>query len=250
MNKNQELKMKLLDKFCQSNDINGINLCREAYKFLNEDDSNVCETTNVANRFIDDEGLPMAGAYIETIDGRLFTANEWKDCGMDNKEANCVTVINGVKSVRVALQEGGKLNIHSSHDGKLEKYMSGMIDVDDAENDFNGVENTKNILKFNDGDEYAAGFCNIILLPDNKTKCHLPSLGEMRIIRFYKKQVQKCLSACGGVLLQDELYWTSTFGGVFDDGFRPCWAINWLDNEIRRLFLDIKVMVRPVATYA
>lgn len=188
----------------------------------------------------------LNGVYIEATNGKLFTSDKWTG----SLTPNSVVVIQDEVRFRIALtQSSSTMQIHSSHDGALENYMTAIVDTAQATLDMKSAENTANIMKLQSGTGYAAGYCNSFTFPDGKTKGLLPALGWLQTAYDNKAAVDACLAACGATAMDTSNYhWASTFWGV-DGGDRNCWVLYWSDGFVGYDYLTSSYRVRPFATY-
>ena len=192
----------------------------------------------------------LNGVYIEATNGKLFTSDKWTG----SLTANSVVVIQGEVRFRIALtQSSSTMQIHSSRDGTLEKYMTAIKDTEQAKLDMKSAKNTANIMKLQSGTDYAAGYCNSFTFPDGKTKGLLPALGWLQTAYDNKAAVDACLAACGATAMDtSDYHWASTFYGVYKTStrhYRRCWVLNWSDGDVTHNSLSNTNLVRPFATY-
>ena len=198
-------------------------------------------------RVLEDGGLiiPADGVYIEGLDGKAYTVDKWQS----GNTANSVIVASGDVKFRMALIQQPQKSIHSNYIDPFENYMTG-IDLAEAEADYNGAENTANIMKLQPSTGYAAGWCDAYVFPDGKTKVYLPSLGQLWIAWGYKENVDAAFRACG-VVGKWESYFnrqvTSTFWGVDDRGFRYFWTLTWGNLRVQYLVSNYTNQVCPFA---
>ena len=187
------------------------------------------------------------GVYIETTNGKLFTAYEWTG----SLTPNSVVVIQDEVQFRIALtQSSNTMQIHSSSSGTLENYMTAISDSSQAKLDMKSAENTANIMKLQSGTGYAAGYCNAFTFPDGKTKGLLPALGWLQTAYDNKAAVDACLAACGATAMDTSNYhWASTFWGVNSANYRDCWRMRWSDGLALNNGLNYDYRVRPFAEY-
>lgn len=185
--------------------------------------------------------------YIEATNGELFTANKWTG----SLTPNSIVVIQDEVQFRIALtQSSGIMSIHSSYNGALENYMTGIRDKAQAKLDMKSAENTANIMKLQSGTGYAAGYCNAFTFPDGKTKGLLPALGWLQTVYDNKAAVDACLTACGATAMINDHYWSSTFWGVNSSrGVRLCWVLRWSDGYVNYVPLYLGAQVRAFAEY-
>ena len=176
--------------------------------------------------FESDEGIttiPNHGVYIEGINGKFYTVDNWKGGSV----ANSVIVANGNVKFRIALTEERKM-MNGKYNAPLENYMTGTTSETVAMTDYNGAGNTANILKATIlSTYYAASYCDSFVFPDGKTKGFLPSLGQWKLVYRNKAAVNAALSKCGGTAMStsNSYYWSSTFWGVNSDS-RQLWVFN------------------------
>lgn len=191
---------------------------------------------------------PLNGVYIEATNGELFTSDKWTGSLTPN---SVVVIQNGIR-FRIALtQSSSTMSIHSNYSDALENYMTAIGNEAQAKLDMKSAENTANIMKLQNGTDYAAGYCNSFTFPDGKTKGLLPALGWLKTAYDNKAAVDSCLAACGATAMStSNWHWASTFWGVFSD-FRHCWKLRWTDGHAshEQLNLARSHRVRPFATY-
>ena len=199
-------------------------------------------------RVLEDGGLiiPTDGVYIEGINGKFYTVDNWKG----GNAANSVIVASGDVKFRIALTQPSNKAIGNSHTDPLEYCMTAISDETAAKADYNGSGNTANIMKLQSSTAYAAGYCNNFIFPDGKTKGFLPSLGQLYLAYQNKAFVDAALAACGGTAMNtSNYYWSSTFWGVIR-GNRRCWGLYWSDGDVYFSgYVDFDRFVRPFAAY-
>ena len=192
--------------------------------------------------------LPLLnGVYIEATNGKLFTSDKWTG----SLTPNSVVVIQDEVRFRIALtQSSSTMQIHSSHDGTLENYMTAIRNTAQAKLDMKSAENTANIMKLQSGTGYAAGYCNSFTFPDGKTKGLLPALGWLQTAYDNKAAVDACLAACDATAMDTSNYHlASTFWGVIGGTYRNCWMLGWSDGGASYSGLGDSRRVRPFAAY-
>ena len=188
--------------------------------------------------------IPADGVYIEGLDGKAYTVDDWHGGNNDNS----VIVASGDIKFRIALNNApSTMPISSAYNDPLENYMTAMPNETAAKADYNGSRNTANILKMQPSTSYAAGYCNAFTFPDGKTKGFLPSLGQLNLAYQNKTAIDTALSKCGGTAMGTAYYyWSSTFWGV-NGGYRFCWTLSWSDGTVYRYRLSDGNYVRPFA---
>ena len=148
--------------------------------------------------------LSHDGAYIQHIDGTLYTADQWTNKGFSNDEANGIANINGTRglSLVVAKDSLGKLSWSSMPDILIEGVTT-ITEADNLEHDCNGVENTTLIAAADTNS--AAAACANYTFP-NGQKGYLGAFGES----FDIESIDTLLELIGGTPLGNVNIWTST----------------------------------------
>lgn len=162
------------------------------------------------------DNIPANGAYILAKNGKSQYTLVFPEQFSSDYEAMGVAVIEGDKSLLVALDGFDDTQLIDNDKAELDKpfYDS----REGAYRDFNGKGNTEMLLKKG---SLAAILCA------NYSKGGLidwwiPSFGEFDLMYRNKTAINKCLKACGGDMLPDEWHWTSTL-------FSSCsaWMFDW-----------------------
>ena len=197
-------------------------------------------------RVLENSGLiiPADGVYIEGLDGRAYTVDNWKR----GNAANSVIVASGDVKFRIALTEpSSEMRMSSYYSDPLDNYMTAISDIPAAKSDYDGAGNTAKILQVQPSTDYAAGYCNSFIFPDGKTKGFLPSLGQLNLAYQNKAAVNIALGICGGTAM-NSYYWSSTFCGVRNERHRYCWALDWSEGGVySQYYLTLDLYVRPFA---
>lgn len=185
------------------------------------------------------------GVFIQDIKGKLWNTEDWDS----SVEPNAIAVISKEAKFLIALSEP-KLGraVSSSHTDPLENCMTAIASSATALSDHNGAWNTANILKMQPSATYAAGWCNAFVFPDGKTKGYLPSLGQLYLAYQNKAAVDAALIKCGGAVMTENHYWSSTFWGASSNR-RYCWLLNWSDGYVGHYFSYRSNHVRPFADF-
>ncbi len=144
-----------------------------------------------------------SGAYIQHIDGSLYSEEEWVAKGFSNEEANGVYVSNGWRAMIIAKDSLGNIP-WSSKPSVLIDGVTTADDYDIAMSYNNGVEDTAKIAAF-DPDSAAAACANYTF--PNGQKGYLPSLAEVRSMLG----CNECLELIGGTPIDEDgtYYWSS-----------------------------------------
>lgn len=197
----KEIKMQLLDKFGVYDEPKSVEFCREAYKFITED-----ETKQAPALAQPVSGFPN-GIYLILNDGKDMTdfvlfAPDTKD-GISKEQINACTGI-GVKQGDWALvvdlhdaAEGEEITLTAAKDttnynGYIDNYV-------DAVADWNGKANTEHLK--------AIGLNKDIELKDGQ---YIPALGELYFVYMNLKAINEALEFVGGTPIERDWYWTST----------------------------------------
>ena len=187
--------------------------------------------------------IPADGVYIEGLDGRAYTVDEWH--GGDT--ANSVVAASGDVKFRIALTDApSQMGISSDYTDPLENYMAAISGETEAMADYDGAQNTAKILQMQPSTGYAAGYCDAFVFPDGKTKGFLPSLGQLWLAYQNKAAVDAALVACSGTAMTTSHYWTSTFSRV-SGSRRRCWVFGWNYGSAKDGNLNYDNYVRPFA---
>jgi hypothetical protein len=188
-------------------------------KFETEADYNAAEKSPVkayvslvGSGVIYDKSMPE-GIYIQHIDGKLYTTNEWTLGGFSNDKANGVAVIASQCGFVVAKTD---ISDSSTKWYSSELSVDGLFTTADeavALVDYNGVTNTQVIIsQLSSGAAYS---CANYEFP-NGQKGYLPALGELAVMRDNIGLVQSALGLIGGDNVRtgqsSNRYWSSTQG--------------------------------------
>ena len=166
------------------------------------------------------------GVYIEGLNGKFYTVDNWKG----GSAANSVAVVSGDVKFRIALVESSsEMSLYINNGGKFERYMTSVTLSATALSDYDGAGNTAKMLKIESSTDYAAGYCDAFTFPDGKTKGFLPSVGQLYLAYQNKDAITAAMSACGGTDMYDYgYYWSSTFNRVdIQKNRRYCWVFYW-----------------------
>ena len=193
MTENQKLKMELLKEFAISDEPKSIEVCREMYKFMVEDEA---PTPSVPTN----DKHPKDGVYY-ICDDEKKTIVPFKATLTPPEDAMGVLLVQGERSIIIALQDcndGEETTLTKQKDPSNLKgnYIDTCID---AVADWNGQKNTEHLK--------AVGLSDNISLSDG---WYIPSMGEMLFIFTHRKEVNAALEKAGGQPIADDWYWTST----------------------------------------
>lgn len=149
----------------------------------------------------------LNGVYIQHIDGKLYTREDWTAKAFANDEANGVAVIadecSFVMSIETLSADTWTDNTNFLIDG-----VFSTTSQSEALKDYNGKKNTAHI-KANETSG-AATICSNYIFP-NGANGYLPSVGEMYIAYLHKDEINaaRTLFKTKGYTWA---YWTSTQG--------------------------------------
>jgi len=152
---------------------------------------------------------PPNGVYIEHIDGRLLTTDQWTAGGYSNDEANGVAVLADEAKFVVA-KTVLTATAWSSDTSTLVDGVAAETDSESAKKDYSGKTNTELIVATDTSG--AAYQCSNYLFP-NGEKGYLPALGELVVLDANKMAVNDALELLGSAQLSGSAvvyYWSST----------------------------------------
>ena len=202
---------------------------------------------------IENEGRYANGVYIQTIDGKLYTKEEWEahkpadGVYIESVEGDLYTkdqwislsskpVANGVCVV-----SGGHIFTIESTDeiSVLLAWKNGeYILVDNvlttstestAKKDFNGNSNTGFIVsQLGSSKVPASAYCQSYTFP-NGSEGYLPSLGEWQEAYNNKTEIDECISLIDGTAIEtSSYYWSSTQHSNLN-----AWGLSWSDGTAK-----------------
>lgn len=184
------------------------------------------------------------GVYIQHIDGKLYTQDEWVAKGFSNDEANGVAVVSDEAKFVIAKQNSpaGKKLWATDTTNLLSGVTTTSVSAD-AKKDYMGYNNTQNMLVVDKNE--AAYDCANYIFP-NGNNGYLPSSGEWAIAQINKDAVDALLKLIGGDSISKGstkyYYWTST-------QYQPnaAWAFRW-DASLNIVGKDSALYIRAFTT--
>ena len=193
MTENQKLKMELLKEFAISDEPKSIEVCREMYKFMVEDEA---QTPSVPTN----GKHPKDGVYY-IFDDENKTIVPYKATLTPPEDAMGVLLVQGERNLIIALRDCNDAEETTLTKQKDPSNLKGnYIDTCiDAVADWNGQKNTEHLK--------AVGLSDNISLSDG---WYIPSMCEMLFIFTHRKEVNAALEKAGGQPIADDWYWTST----------------------------------------
>lgn len=184
----------------------------------------------------------------------------WQSYQNSGEVAEGVLVIEGGRGLLIAPTEADSNGLlWSSADINGNTVLGYYVDRQKAFTDFNGQQNTKNIIAaskdtaITNTATYAAGFCNLYSRVNANGKgmtagrWWLPSIGELLMIYAHMNQINYALSLITGATpLQKTWYWSSSEGSATD-----AWGLNLNDGNLRGWYIKSKYKghVRPVSAF-
>lgn len=157
---------------------------------------------------IEETGMIMydvvKGVFVQHVDGRLFTIDEWQSNGYSSSQANGVAVCSPEANFVIAKDDLPKAAWSSNQ----ESLITAIGAVGNPKNDYSGAANT--VAMIENGTSGAAHDCANYVFP-NGLNGYLPSFGEFTIATKYKTKVIAAMSLIEGTAIQTTVtYWTST----------------------------------------
>lgn len=163
--------------------------------------------------------------YVQHIDGKLYTKEQWTQNGYANELANGVAVITNEAQFVIAKKDIGRpywSNVVSSEQTLIEGVFT-TTDKKTAMTDFAGISNTQKLITI---DECRAAIsCNNYAFP-NGSNGYLPAAGEWNIAYQNKEAVDEIITLIGGDSIQGD-HWSSTQYGA-----TKAWCMRWVNGMI------------------
>lgn len=190
-----------------------------------------------------DTGMPE-GVYIQHIDGKRYTTNEWTLGGFSNDKANGVAVVTSECAFVIAKNDVSSSTDWASDTSTLIDGVITAVDGDAAKADFSGAENTALITSLDTSQ--AAYLCANFTFPNGK-KGYLPALGELWAANNHKTEINAALSLIGGAAFAGNStsirFWTST---QYDAN--NAWAVVWANGSVNKYKKTESYRVRSFTT--
>lgn len=169
--------------------------------------------------------IDVGNVFIQHIDGRLFSVDEWAAKGLSGDVANGVAVIDNRASFVIAKED---LSDNKWSDNTT-SYIEGIVSTTfsaTAEEDYNGVSNTALMLET---DNSGAGYsCANYSFPNGQTG-YLAAAGEWYVAGNYSSDIDSAMRLIGTVLQKGSGhngYWASTqYPG------NNAWTLEWSSNS-------------------
>lgn len=179
-------------------------------KFATEADILMEATPNAV--LVEDTGLVLynvnpAGAYIQHIDGTLYTLDEWVSAEYTESSANGVAIVAKNSRFIFTWLGSGSSSWKWASTAELLNGVSIASTVEEAEKDFNGEANT-NILA-EACTNCVANWVKTKTFPNGQSS-YLPSAGQWKLVANYLAEVNAILTHLSGIGLSVETLWSST----------------------------------------
>lgn len=148
---------------------------------------------------------PGNGVYIQDTDGYFYFIADWDG----SRTPNGVALITPNCRFLIALEYSGEVTWGGY--GTTVPNILTTTNSDTAITDYNGYENTANIINKLGSNAVAATYCNNYTFP-NGIKGYLGSAGEWETLYGNSALLNKAMKKCGGagVSIGELPYWTST----------------------------------------
>lgn len=227
MTENQKLKMELLKEFAINDEPKSIEVCREMYKFMVEDETPTPSVPTNGKH-------PKDGVYY-ICDDEKKTIVPFKATLTPPEDAMGVLLVQGERGIIIALRDcndGEETTLTKQKDPSNLKgnYIDTCID---AVADWNGQKNTEHLK--------AVGLSDNISLSDG---WYIPSMGEMLFIFTHRKEVNAALEKAGGQPIADDWYWTST-----ESSATHAWGLDLGGTMSYTTKASDTLRVRPVSAF-
>ena len=227
MNTNRDFKMMLLDKFGIVDEPKTIDFCREAYKFLTEDEAQA-QTPAAPAPVFSDKTIPDDGIYLIYSDNSYCKYNE--DC--KKEDAKYIGVIHEGHAFAITLKDLGRFQLlkdEAECEDDSEFYLPRECD---ALNDWECEKRTKRIQELGTD----------IPLADGEFIPALPMLVAMCYWR--NKGLDEALKAVGGEPFSDSYYWSVT-----EYSSSSAWLVNFSNGGVYNGYKYYGNVVRPVVAF-
>ena len=139
--------------------------------------------------------LPL-GVFIQHVDGKLYTTDEWTAKGFSNDEANGVAV-SAEECKFVVAKEYIMSKVWNTWQYAAIDSLPFISSSADAKNDFDGISNTAILAVF---DTYGAAYTCVNYIFPNGKNGYLPALGELDVLGKNYQSVESALNVLGGTL--------------------------------------------------
>ena len=221
MNRDQEIKLKLLEIFNSNAD--PVRMCRRAYEYLTEDEEEpLAEENSLANT--------ENGIYLVFNNGQYSLYHK----GMSKSLAGDVTgigVIYDGHAFQVALEALGELPLIENKNNTCPEESPFYKTECEGLHDWDFVGATNHLKE-----------CGMnIPLPED---WYIPTLAVLEVMCFLKKEINAAIKFAGGEPLSEDYYWSSTESSRLNARF-----VNFLNGSATSNYKYRSRVVRPVAAF-
>jgi len=147
--------------------------------------------------------------------------------------------------------------------GDLRNYLTEKSTEALAKADMDGSYNTSKLIQYNtaqgiNNTTYAAPYCKAFQFNfPNGQQGYLGSCGQLYTIFQNITEINNCMTACNGILIQNTWYWTSTYALLASNGLHCIWGINPYNRALYYSYghyqegdASTSYRVRPIANYS
>lgn len=171
----------------------------------------------------EDEAAMPNGVYVQHVDGKLYTTDEWTAAGLAAEQANGVAVISDAARFVIGTTTLSTKAMWSSDSATVLEGVMLTTDQATALTDMAGRANTETILKSDTSG--AAYMCANYTFPNGKTG-YLPGLGEWNVATGHAEAINQAMSAIGATMETQQYYWSST-----QYSNKKAWKMGWTRLE-------------------
>ena len=192
----------------------------------------------------------VEGVYIQHLDGKLFTSEEWSAQGFAKEDANGVAIITNDCQL---LMNPMRIKDHTKWVDRDGLSVLGVLATDDealAKTDFNGIENTS--LIYQQATEIgaiapASALCKNYVFPNGETG-YLGAAGEWGAVAKHGDKVVEAARLLGNPYFNSTgwVIWTSTQASE-----SKAWVVQWSASKAQFVFSTAyKTAVNNMTAYA
>lgn len=240
-----ELKLHLLDKYGVSDEPKTIDFCREAYKFLVEDDfikymgvdangNHVIERVPPTADGAVMEVKPKDGVYLIYEQSENGQLKRWCELFAGNNNKDCAVSV-AFKFGQVSLILYGQNIEDCKMTCKDKEPISVITSYAEAACDFMGRKRTQDLV--------ARGLSCVDKFPESKD-WYIPAIGELYVMYLMKNQINKALEYIGAELIKDTWYWSSN-----EFSATHAWRLDFLNGTFTYGSNASERSVRPVSVF-